>query len=199
MWPSRAPSFADAAGSRASPSSRATTRGATYGFVGSAPGSRATTARRSFFGPGGRGAYAPFTQSRDAAGISLHGVVAVTAPYELAHASEPPPAKKCVDRFAARATSNASTGTQVRRYIEGTYCSPFEREGWVYEDGTLKIAAYLSSGTGRESRAREIGDRVGQSQISTTLDVYTHVLLSPNEVPEGAFRAVLVVPPLCLD
>ena len=47
--------------------------------------------------------------------------------------------------------------------------------------------------------AREIGDRVGQRQISTTLDVYTHVLLSPNEVSEEAYRAVLVVSPWCLE
>lgn len=49
--------------------------------------------------------------------------------------------EKCVERFLARATSDE---TDVhRRYIEDTYCSPFEREGWVYEDGTLSIAAYL--------------------------------------------------------
>ena len=54
-----------------------------------------------------------------------------------------PRVEKCVERFIARATSDASTETEVRRYIERTYCSPFEREGWVYEDGTLSIAAYL--------------------------------------------------------
>ncbi|HLM32682.1 MAG TPA: tyrosine-type recombinase/integrase [Gaiellaceae bacterium] len=47
--------------------------------------------------------------------------------------------------------------------------------------------------------AREIGDRVGQRQISTTLDVYTHVLISPDEVSEEAYRAALVVSPWCLD
>jgi hypothetical protein len=47
--------------------------------------------------------------------------------------------------------------------------------------------------------AREIGDRVGQRQISTTLDVYTHVLISPEEVSEEAYRAALVVSPWCLD
>jgi hypothetical protein len=45
----------------------------------------------------------------------------------------------------------------------------------------------------------EIGDRVGQGQISTTLDVYTHVLLSPEEISEDAYRAALVVSPWCLD
>ena len=47
--------------------------------------------------------------------------------------------------------------------------------------------------------AREIGDRVGQRQISTTLDVYTHVLISPDEVSEEAYRAALVGSPCCLD
>jgi hypothetical protein len=65
-----------------------------------------------------------------------------------------PRVEKCVERFVARATSDASTETDVRRYIEGTYCSPFEREGWVYEDGTLSIAAYLSlAGGGSEACA----------------------------------------------
>src|SRR5215218_6836496 len=48
--------------------------------------------------------------------------------------------EKCVERFLARATSDDAA---VRHYAEDTYCSPFEREGWVYEDGTLSIAAYL--------------------------------------------------------
>ena len=49
-----------------------------------------------------------------------------------------------VRRAVLGATSDASSETEVRRYIDGTYCSPFEREGWVYDDGTLSIAAYLS-------------------------------------------------------
>jgi hypothetical protein len=48
------------------------------------------------------------------------------------------------------------------------------------------------------SSAREIGYRVGQRKISTTLDVYTHVLISPEEVSEEAYRAALVSP-WCLD
>jgi len=56
--------------------------------------------------------------------------------------------EQCVERFVARATSDALNESEVRRYIEGTYCSPFERKGWVYEDGTLSIAAYLLLGLG---------------------------------------------------
>jgi integrase len=39
--------------------------------------------------------------------------------------------------------------------------------------------------------AREIGDRVGQRQISTTLDTYTHVLAGA-EIPDEALSALLV-------
>ena len=39
--------------------------------------------------------------------------------------------------------------------------------------------------------AREIGERVGQRQISTTLDVYTHVM-PLDEVPVESFRCLLV-------
>jgi integrase len=40
--------------------------------------------------------------------------------------------------------------------------------------------------------AREIGDRVGQRQISTTLDTYTHVM-PLDEVPPRAYRRLLVM------
>ena len=39
--------------------------------------------------------------------------------------------------------------------------------------------------------AREIGERVGQRQISRTLDVYTHVM-PLEEVSESSFRRLLV-------
>jgi hypothetical protein len=32
---------------------------------------------------------------------------------------------------------------EAERYARVTYCEPFERQGWVYEDGTLSIDAYL--------------------------------------------------------
>ena len=64
--------------------------------------------------------------------------------------------------------------------------------------GRFEIAC-VSLWHGQGIPAREIGDRVGQRQISTTLDVYTHVLISPEEVSEEAYRAALVVSPWCLD
>jgi hypothetical protein len=50
----------------------------------------------------------------------------------------------CVERFLERAESADLSEADVRRYLESTYCTPFEREGWIYEDGTLSIAAHVA-------------------------------------------------------
>jgi hypothetical protein len=68
--------------------------------------------------------------------------------------------ERCVERFLERAASDGLAEADVRRYVEGTYCSRFEREGWVYEDGTLSIAAYVGfaeSGSEECERA-EVGE-----------------------------------------
>jgi hypothetical protein len=47
-------------------------------------------------------------------------------------------------------------------------------------------------GHSQEIPAREIGDRVDQRQVSTTLDIYTYV--TPlDEVPTRAYRRLLVM------
>ena len=43
---------------------------------------------------------------------------------------------KCADRLTSKTSVQ-----QARRYVIDTYCAPFERNGWVYEDGALSIAA----------------------------------------------------------
>jgi hypothetical protein len=48
---------------------------------------------------------------------------------------------KCVDRALRHATTSGGNEQQARRYIKDTYCARFERNGWVYEDGALSIAA----------------------------------------------------------
>lgn len=48
---------------------------------------------------------------------------------------------KCVDRFMRRATTNGASEQEVRLYAKNTYCAPFERNGWVYDDGALNISA----------------------------------------------------------
>jgi hypothetical protein len=47
---------------------------------------------------------------------------------------------KCADRLLSRAASGVDR-QQARRYAIDTYCGPFERKGWVYDDGALSIAA----------------------------------------------------------
>jgi hypothetical protein len=50
--------------------------------------------------------------------------------------------ERCTARFLER-VEGADAGTDdTRRYVEVTYCAPFAERGWVYEDGTLSIAAH---------------------------------------------------------
>ncbi len=56
--------------------------------------------------------------------------------------------ERCVERFLERAASDGLAEADVRRYIESTYCSRFEREGWIYDDGALSIAAHLAVAAG---------------------------------------------------
>jgi hypothetical protein len=57
-------------------------------------------------------------------------------------------AEKCVDRLVSRATLGDASLREVRLYARNAYCSRFARNGWVYEDGALSIAAqkWLESG-----------------------------------------------------
>jgi hypothetical protein len=57
--------------------------------------------------------------------------------------------ERCTERFMRRASAKDSTD-EVRRYATRTYCKPFDKRGWVHEDGTLSIDSYRyvqSSGT----------------------------------------------------
>jgi hypothetical protein len=58
--------------------------------------------------------------------------------------------ERCVDRLLSRATVADGDEQAARRYAEDTYCARFERNGWIYDDGALSIAAQEwldSSGT----------------------------------------------------
>lgn len=48
----------------------------------------------------------------------------------------------------------------MRRYAEDAYCAPFERKGWVYEDGALSIAAqrWLDNAGADECAAGRAGE-----------------------------------------
>ena len=50
--------------------------------------------------------------------------------------------ERCVDRLLEHARMQDVPDKGVaRRYVRRTYCARFEKEGWVYEDGALRIAA----------------------------------------------------------
>ena len=49
--------------------------------------------------------------------------------------------ERCTERFLRRARPGDARPEEVRRYVEATYCAPFAKRGWVYEDGTLSIAS----------------------------------------------------------
>jgi hypothetical protein len=64
--------------------------------------------------------------------------------------AEPEPGAARVDRCTERFLDGIESEglpeddrEAARRYVERTYCSRFEREGWVYEDGTLSIDAHV--------------------------------------------------------
>jgi hypothetical protein len=69
---------------------------------------------------------------------------------------------KCSDRLVARTETDVdglsdAEREAVRGYVETTYCARFVERGWVYEDGTLRIAAYeWSLASGDEECARSI-------------------------------------------
>jgi hypothetical protein len=49
--------------------------------------------------------------------------------------------ERCVDRLLQAATTRDASKEEARRYARNTYCARFEKESWIYEDGTLSIAA----------------------------------------------------------
>jgi hypothetical protein len=64
--------------------------------------------------------------------------------------------ERCVDRLLEAATTGDASKEEARRYVRNTYCARFGKEGWIYEDGALSIAAkrWLDEGA-RCSTARE--------------------------------------------
>lgn len=66
---------------------------------------------------------------------------------------------KCSDRLAARAKTDGLSDAEqdeIRRYVETTYCSRFVERGWVYDDGTLSIAAHKWMEAGREEECTRV-------------------------------------------
>ena len=69
----------------------------------------------------------------------------------------------CTDRFVERVHGEGDDidEEQLRWYVETTYCSRFAERGWVYEDGSLSIAAHEWAEDGGEEacvRITETGE-----------------------------------------
>ena len=66
--------------------------------------------------------------------------------------------ERCVERFLERAESAELPEADLRRYVESAYCTPFERQGWIYDDGSLSIAAQAESGSEECVKAESDGE-----------------------------------------
>ena len=75
-------------------------------------------------------------------------------------------AQACTDRFVERAQAEGDDvdEEQLRRYVQATYCSRFAERGWVYEDGTLSIAAYTWAQEGGDEECVRVTD-TGQETV----------------------------------
>jgi hypothetical protein len=71
------------------------------------------------------------------------------------------PVERCVHRILDRANhTHPGTGheRQIADYARRTYCEPFARSGFVYDDGRLAIGAYLALLSGRTCATSEGGE-----------------------------------------
>ncbi|HVD09916.1 MAG TPA: hypothetical protein VNB88_04645 [Gaiellaceae bacterium] len=66
---------------------------------------------------------------------------------------------KCVELLLSRSASDVNE-QEVRAYARDTYCERFERNGWIYDDGALRIAAqdWLDHGGTEECVTGENGE-----------------------------------------
>jgi hypothetical protein len=72
---------------------------------------------------------------------------AVTTACGSSGARDTSPVERCVQRMLDRAKQDTHGGEshagEIADYARRTYCEPFARAGFVYDDGTLAIGAYL--------------------------------------------------------
>lgn len=54
--------------------------------------------------------------------------------------------ERCTQRLLER--EHGAPTKEAERYVKVAYCMPFERRGWVYENGTVSIDAYLHVASG---------------------------------------------------
>ena len=85
---------------------------------------------------------------------------------------------KCVERLLGRSAS-AENEQNARVYVENTYCVPFERNGWIYDDGALRIAAqeWLDSGAEEECVTGDSGEPTRTVPCDTATEIIDCALL----------------------
>ena len=106
--------------------------------------------------------------------------VALTGCGSHAHSATPEPTNSLVDRCVARLFAGsyapAASKELIRRYVRDTYCRRFGQEGWIYEDGALKIAAQqwlVSGGTCGEGVAGQPAKVVPCKLVRSSTGVLT--------------------------
>jgi hypothetical protein len=70
-------------------------------------------------------------------------------------AGNPSRVEKCVQRFLQQAEDASE---EAERYVRVKYCDPFERRGFVHDDGTLSIDAYLTVAEGGTCASAKPGE-----------------------------------------
>jgi hypothetical protein len=77
--------------------------------------------------------------------------------------------ERCVDRLMQHATVEPANEEVARRYVRVTYCARFEKKGWVYEDGALRIAAQTWLENGGTCARSDPGEPGGAPGPTTTV------------------------------
>jgi hypothetical protein len=104
---------------------------------------------------------------------------------------------KCADRLLSRSATSDGSKQQARSYVVETYCAPFERNGSVYADGALRIAAqkWLDNGgkcaAGSEGQPTRTVPCEQVSRHSTTQDIDCALLHSVRRTEVIAYVAEL--------
>ncbi len=88
--------------------------------------------------------------------------LAITVGCSFADEREASRVDRCVDRLLSRAEPETLTAERrpvLERYARETYCERFDREGWVYADGTLSIDVHrwLTAGGSEDCEGAEAG------------------------------------------
>ena len=78
-------------------------------------------------------------------------------------------AEACTERLLERADPEPASVREeavARAYVDSTYCTPFDRRGWVNENGTVDIQAHLFVQQGGSSSCEVAVPRGAPKEVS---------------------------------